>query len=417
LPNAPDLTSADGSATDGQIDLVWTAPTENTDSSPLVVGEIAEYYIYRSTSSSGPFNKLTTDPSTLNNTVSDYADRDVTAGTTYYYKMSTVNTSGREGPMNTFSRAAVTSAADVPSAPTGLSAIPGDREVTLSWNANPSGDQVTSYTVERSSDGGATFPDSDTTTTTSYTDNGSLGSVPDNGTLYYYRVSAVNAKGAGSPCPAVSARPLSTTPPPTPAGLTIAVDANTTRIALSWTAILEGDYSDVAGYALYRDISVTGSFSELVAVVTGQASSTYINLNEADDLVHGVVNGVPYYYKITALGMNSAGGIDLSKESERSSAAPSAPLLVNPYSTEPPPAPQWNGDPVGGNLSVSLAWNPVTLPGNERLKGYYVWRDRGGPGEVQSSLLSRDTTSYIDTVPNNEATHSYQIEAVRYGAA
>src|SRR6185369_8893165 len=80
-----------------------------------------------------------------------------------------------------------TSGGAPPSAPTGLTATPGNAQVALSWTASSG---ATSYNVKRSTVSGSGYATVNSPTGTSYTNTGLT-----NGTTYYYVVSAVNASG------------------------------------------------------------------------------------------------------------------------------------------------------------------------------------------------------------------------------
>jgi fibronectin type 3 domain-containing protein len=75
--SAPTLTATAG---DSQVNLNWTA-----------VDNAASYNVYRSTTSGGPYTKIATGV-----TGTTYNDTDVTNGTTYYYVVTAVNSSGTE---------------------------------------------------------------------------------------------------------------------------------------------------------------------------------------------------------------------------------------------------------------------------------------------------------------------------------
>ena len=99
-------------------------------------------------------------------------------------------------------------AAAPPSRPTGLSATAGNGRVTLTWNANPSSENVTSYTLYMASQSGVTainyasLPNGmmHATTTTTYIHTGLT-----NGTTYYFVVTSVSSAGASAQSSEVSA--------------------------------------------------------------------------------------------------------------------------------------------------------------------------------------------------------------------
>ena len=92
-----------------------------------------------------------------------------------------------------------------PAAPEGLTATPGNGEVTLTWNASTESD-LASYLIYRGTDPAPTTPvDSVEASMTSYTDTGLV-----NGTTYYYRLKAVDGEGNASDfSEEVSATPIS----------------------------------------------------------------------------------------------------------------------------------------------------------------------------------------------------------------
>jgi mono/diheme cytochrome c family protein len=73
------------------------------------------------------------------------------------------------------------------SSPTGLTAVAGNAQVYLSWNANQG---ATNYNVKRSTSSGGIYTNVASTTGTSYTNTGLA-----NGVTYYYEVSANSAPG------------------------------------------------------------------------------------------------------------------------------------------------------------------------------------------------------------------------------
>ena len=103
----------------------------------------------------------------------------------------------------------ITSAsASAPGAPTGLTPVPGDKQVALSWTApgvTGGGGGISNYNVEYSTNAGATWYSviRPVSTTASYTVTGLT-----NGTTYALRVSAVNGVDVGAYSTVVSAIPF-----------------------------------------------------------------------------------------------------------------------------------------------------------------------------------------------------------------
>ncbi len=88
-----------------------------------------------------------------------------------------------------------------PLAPTGLSATPGNQQVSLTWNASGS---ATSYNIKRSTTSGGSYTQIANTITTNVTDKALT-----NGTAYFYVVSALNSAGESPNSSEASATPTS----------------------------------------------------------------------------------------------------------------------------------------------------------------------------------------------------------------
>ncbi len=166
-------------AGDGQVDLTWAANGE---------GDLDGYNVHRATTAGGPYTQLNGTPVAS----PAYTDTAVTNGTTYYYVVSAVDTSGNES--GTSGEASATpSAGDVtpPSAPTGLAATGGDGQVDLTWDPNGEGD-LDGYNVHRATTAGGPYTQLNGAVVASaaYTDTAVT-----NGTTYYYVVSAVDTSG------------------------------------------------------------------------------------------------------------------------------------------------------------------------------------------------------------------------------
>jgi fibronectin type 3 domain-containing protein len=181
IPAAPTgLTATGGNA---QVSLTWTASSGATS-----------YNVYRGTSSGGESaTAIATGVATTNLT-----DTTAANGTTYYYKVAAVNIAGTSAQSN---EASATPTLPPPLAPTGLTAAPGNAQVSLSWSASSG---AASYKVYRGTTAGGESATAIATGVTSafYTDTGLT-----NGTTYYYKVAAVNSAGTSPQSGEASATP------------------------------------------------------------------------------------------------------------------------------------------------------------------------------------------------------------------
>ena len=116
----------------------------------------------------------------------NYTHTGLDNGTTYYYKVAGVNSSG------TGTLTSEVSAATPLPAPDNLTASGANNTITLTWNS-VSG--ATSYTLYWDNVSGI---DSSDTAITSITNDNYTHSNMDNGSTYYYKVAAVNSSGTGT---------------------------------------------------------------------------------------------------------------------------------------------------------------------------------------------------------------------------
>jgi fibronectin type 3 domain-containing protein len=189
----------------------------------------------------------------------------------------------------------------VPSAPSNLTAKPGDSQVSLSWATTAT---ANSYTVERSMHSGGPYAPIATLTTNTY-----LDSTVANGATYYYVVRAANMIGSSALSSQVSVFPSPSSAPSVPGSVDIAAGGGDFdpfyggAIAIvSWTPV-----TNAAGYNVYR--STDGiNFSELTS--SPQSGTQYTDL--------GISNGFTYYYAITA--------VNPSGESAKSSLVTATPV-------------------------------------------------------------------------------------------
>jgi fibronectin type 3 domain-containing protein len=340
-PAAPtSLTASPGNA---RATLSWGA----------VTGAVS-YNIKRALTSGGPYAFA------ANTTATSFTDTGLTNGTTYYYVITALNT-----VTESLNSAEAGTTPVVPlSAPTGLIASGSDARVNLSWTASPS---AMSYTVKRAlNSGGAYSALASGLTSTSYADT----RVTNNGTTYYYVVSAFNTAGES----ANSAEASVTTIPAAPGN--VAATPGNGQVSLSWSAS-----TGASSYSVLRATSPSGSYT---TVATGLTGTNYTDT--------GLTNGTAYYYAVVAT--NGSGSSTNSTQ-------------VNAVTA--PPAPT-NLSAIGWNGAVDLAWT-----GAGGATSYTVKRATTSGGSYTTLASSVASTTYSDTTAMNGTTYYYVVSANNAG--
>ena len=253
----------------------------------------------------------------------------------------------------------------VPAAPTGLSAAPGNTQITLNWTAST---EATGYYVKRSTTSGGPYTQISTQSATSYTDKGLT-----NGTKYFYVVSAYSSSGQSANSAEVNATPL----PPLPATPTgLSATAGNTEVSLVWSTS-----ADATSYHVKR--SMTSGAETQVATAT---SNSYIDT--------GLTNGTKYFYVVSSL--NSGGE---STNSTEVSATPAAPAATPPTPT--------GLQATAGNAEVTLNWGA-----SAGATSYHVKRSTTNGGPYSTVVASPTVTNYLDTTVSNGTTYYYVVSAV-----
>ncbi len=158
-----------------------------------IVPGATTYNLWRATTSGGPYTLIVGNIGGVN---LGYTDNNVTNLTTYYY---VVTANGNGASVNSAEVSATPQAGPVPAVPTGLTAIPGDGQVSLSWTASSG---ATNYNVKRSATSGGTYTTVTNTAATNVVNTGLT-----DGITYYFEVSALNTSGESANSGWASAKP------------------------------------------------------------------------------------------------------------------------------------------------------------------------------------------------------------------
>ncbi len=273
-PSAPqNLRATPG---DTYVNLRWSSPSSNGGAA------ITSYEVWRG-STSGTETFLVDVGTSMS-----YNNTGLTNDQTYYYVVKAENVRGLS-PASSEAFARPSETASVPAAPQDLAATAGNGSVILTWSppANDGGSTVTGYTVYRGTSTGGEAPVVTLDNVQTYADTS-----VQNGTMYYYRVSALNAIGEGSASSEVTAL---TGIPSAPTGLN--ATAGDSSVTLNWTA----------------------------PSVTGDGTITYHVFRNGTEVWNGtgteyvdkdLVNGVSYTYTVVA---NNSVGWGMSSVSVQSS--------------------------------------------------------------------------------------------------
>jgi fibronectin type 3 domain-containing protein len=310
-------------AGNGRVDLNWLSPPGK---------EL--YGIKRSTVPGGPYTTLSTTVS-----LNTYADLAVTNGTTYYYRVYTINSTGSGS--DTAEKSALP--ASPPATPTNLTVVAGNGTVTLSWTAVTTGPSAAaSYVIASSTTPGGPYTNIDTSTSTSKTVTAT------NGALTYYVVRAKNAGGESGNSNEVAAVASATLVAPSP----VSAEAGNTQVTLRWPIT-----GQAISYTVKRSTSPSGPFAN---VATGLTGTSYVNT--------ALTNGTNYYYVITATNSanaESANSVVLRAMPGAALAAPSG-LVAVPGSAQV--ALSWNHAPLAVKYQVkrsTSATGPFTNIGSQ----------------------------------------------------
>ena len=323
-------TNVIGTAGNSQVTVSWTAPNNG--------GAAITGYTVITSYSGGSFT------TNYNNTLTTATISGLTNGNSYQFAVYATNARGN-GPTSVNSFPVTPST--VPGAPTAVTGVSGNSQVTVSWIApvDNGGTTIISYTVT-SGEFTKTVTGNPPLTTTIVTGL-------TNGTSYQFTVAATNSAGTGSASTASAAIVPATIPS---APTIISATSGNTQATISWNALT--GYLQTGGAAIinYRLTSSPGGFT---TTTTGTSAT-----------LSGLTNGTSYTFTLYAT--NSVGNGYVSTSSAVIPATvPDAPIgvtvvgLINNQIRISWTAPFNQGSAITGyTITSSPAGFSTTITGN-----------------------------------------------------
>ncbi|MEX1996470.1 MAG: fibronectin type III domain-containing protein [Nitrosopumilaceae archaeon] len=364
-----------------QINLAWVAPLDNG-------GELVTGYKIEEKVGTGSYSVVVAN---TGNTNTAYSRTGLTAGQTYTYRVSAINSVGASNPSNEAS--ATQTLSIVPNAPTGLQATSASTtQINLSWNppSNNGGPAVTSYKIEFRI-GGGSYSTLANTAATSYSHTGLT-----TGTTYTYRVSAINSVGTSATSNEASAVPSKTY---VPTGLT-AIAVSPTQINLSWIAPSETYGQSITGYKIERVVAA-GTY---VTVVENTGKATTYS-------VTGLTTGTTYTFVVS--GHFSMGGTARSNEASATPTSTSAPPPTPSPATTVPNSPSGLTATTVSPTQINLSWTAPSNNGGSVITGYKIEEKNGtGTYSVLVANTGNTNTSYSRSGLTTGVTYTYRVSAI-----
>ena len=367
----------------GQLLLTWSAPAD--DGGRPITG----YRIERSPNGNSGWIILV--PST-NSTTTTYLDTRLKPATTWFYRVSAVNSEGT-GPASNVGNAMTTAAP--PGPPQNVRArATGPNSILLAWDPpeTDGGERVTGYAIQRigPNDNDWITHRSDTgTRATTFTDTG-LEPV----TRYRYRVAAINRVGRGefSPLPplppaaAITHADLAGAP----TGLT-AKEVGTSRIDLVWTAPRYTGGVSIIGYRIEASDD-GGATWNIIRRNTNSSTTTFSDVN--------LRPATTRHYRVAARNLAGDGPWSNTARATTDATLPGVPRRLSAD--------------AAGTSQIGLSWQAPSDDGGARITGYRIEVSADGGRSWEDLVANTRTPATVYTHGGlaPASTRHYRVSAV-----
>ena len=359
---------------DTKVNLTWTKPNDN--GSP-----ISSYRITYWDVNTGEVNKKTVDGSAKTAQITK-----LTNGAPYAFKINAVNAIGQSPDSNVDSATPTkTVLTSVPNQVRGVTAIPSNGQVLLSWfEPSDNGAPITSYRIIVNEKG--------STITTTHPNIGDVTKATisglKNNVTYEFKINAVNSKGNGQTSKTISATPTNNVPI---AVTNLKATPGDGKVILSWS-ISSNALEDITGYSVREFKSGADSF--VTHSIVGKTTSITID---------GLTNGIPYGFRVHAV---NAEGIGPQSNIVHVTPVPPAKITVAKV-----PAPIGDLRATSGDAQIKLKW---TIPFDN---GFPITEYKITQSKVGSSSFT--TIPKLDTIPEafvtglvNDASYTFKVAAI-----
>ena len=362
--------------TSNSIQLSWISPNS--------VNSIITYYnIYKSIYSNSVFLIDSSSNTTTSNIIN------LLSNTTYYIKVSAVNTNGEE------LQSTVIIQSTLPENVGLVTATKGNRLVNLSWNVVSGNTQIVGYLVEKSTDSILWTDDILLNPTTSYTSTNL-----DNGILYYFRVSARNNVGIGMSSDIVSAIPSIVSDEPQ--NITT-ISRNMTTPILQVIPINNGD-SAIITYTLVGNPNLINNQSYVFTVTANNKNGSSLSSPQSNVIIpstipntitgnSNIINGTPYTFNVTANNINGSSERSIQSNLIIPSTIPDAPTTITG---------------VSENSQVIVSWIAPINNGGTIITSYIV---TSNPGGLTATTLDGTITTTTVTGLTNGISYTFTVIA------